>query len=173
MGQAMIVRQWYAQLDVFDTIRRYLALLNNWTVTAAPSRERLFISDFYLINPPLLHLTHMTSDVRRAFTSLKIARPEQSFLSYPSPSILFNKMAGIQAQALHNLIGKGLFDVELVDKDQFRLSALGKDLALEMGSKLILKREEAALGFLTKEFAAIGQGKGGLRAITGLRRLGT
>jgi hypothetical protein len=39
-----------------------------------------------------------------------------------------------------------------------------------MGSKLILKREEAALGFLTKEFAAIGQGKGGLRAITGLQK---
>jgi hypothetical protein len=173
MGQAMIYRQWYAQLDVFDTIRRYLALLDNWKVEAAPSRDRLFISDFYLVNPCMLHLTHMTSEVRRAFTSLRIGRPEQSFLKYPSAPILYSKMAGIQAQALHNLVGKGLFNLELVNKDQYRLSASGRSLASGMGERLILPGEEAVLKFVTTEFASIGQGKGGLRAVTGLRRLGT
>jgi hypothetical protein len=168
----MNYRLCYAQLDVFDTIRRYLALLNGWK-REAPGRDRLFISDFYLVNPCLLHLTHMTSEVRRAFSSLDIARPDQSFLSYPSPPILYAKMAGIQAHALHNLVGKGLVNVGLVENDQYSLSAAGKHLAGSMGEKLVLSSETAVLNFITTEFASIGQGKGGLRAVTGLRRMGT
>ena len=168
----MIYRHWYQQLDVFDTIRRYLALLDNWK-RDAPGRDRLFISDFYLVNPCLLHLTHMTSEVRRSFTLLRLAKPDQSFLKYPSPPILYSKMAGIQAEALHNLVGKGLFNLDLVDKDQYRLSAAGKALAKGMGEKLLLPAEKSVLSFLTTEFASIGQGKDGLRAVTGLRRMGT
>ncbi|MBC9877722.1 hypothetical protein G8O24_10260 [Bradyrhizobium sp. INPA01-394B] len=168
----MSYRQWYAQLDVYDTIRRYLALLVRWK-GAAPTRDRLFISDFYLANPSLLHLTHMTADVRRAFNSLKVAKPDQTFLKYPSPPILYGKMGGIQSQALHNLTGKGLLRLELVDKDQYSLSETGNALANGMESRLVLPTEEGVLHFLTTEFASIGQGKGGLRAVTGLRRLGT
>jgi hypothetical protein len=168
----MNYRQWYAQLDVFDTIRRYLALLGRWN-GESPGRDRLFISDFYLVNPCLLHLTHMTAGVRRTFASLTIARPDKAFLKYPSPPILYGKMAGIQTQALHNLVGKGLFDVQLVDKDQYRLSSAGRNLATGMGDRLVLPGEESVLNFLTTEFASIGQGKAGLRAVTGLRRLGT
>jgi hypothetical protein len=172
MGQAMTYRLWYAQLDVFDTIRRYLAILSHWNAEA-PSRDRLFISDFFLVNPSLLHLTHMTLEVRRAFTSLSIEKPDQTFLSYPSPPILYSKMAGVQAHALHNLVGKGLFDVELVEKDQYQLSKAGRELASGMGATLVLSHEEKVLNFLTTKFASIGKGKGGLRAVTGLRRLGT
>ncbi|MET4320351.1 ABC-three component system middle component 5 [Bradyrhizobium sp. RT5a] len=168
----MSYRQWYAQLDVYDTIRRYLALLDRWK-GAAPTRDRLFISDFYLANPSLLHLTHMTADVRRAFNSLKVAKPDQTFLKYPSPPILYGKMGGIQSQALHNLTGKGLLRLELVDKDQYSLSETGNALANDMEGRLVLPTEEGVLHFLTTEFASIGQGKGGLRAVTGLRRLGT
>jgi hypothetical protein len=74
-------RLWYAQLDVFDTLRRYLAILGNWG-KEAPSRDRLFISDFYLVNPSLLHLTQMTREARRSFTSLGIPKPDQAFLRY-------------------------------------------------------------------------------------------
>lgn len=168
----MSYRQWYAQLDVYDTIRRYLALLVRWKGTA-PTRDRLFISDFYLANPSLLHLTRMTADVRRAFKSLKVRNPDQTFLNYPSPPILYGKMGGIQSQALHNLTGKGLLRLELVDKDQYSLSETGNALANGMEGRLALPTEEGVLHFLTTEFASIGQGKGGLRAVTGLRRLGT
>jgi hypothetical protein len=168
----MTYRLWYAQLDVFDTIRRYLALLKAWN-GKGPSRDRLFTSDFYLANPCLLHLTHMTLEARRSFQALKVPRPEQSFLRYPSPSILYSKMAGIQAQALHNLIGKGLLDVELVDNDQYELSPSGAVLAGEMEKQPSPLGEAEVLEFLTTKFAAIGEGKGGLRGVTGLRRLGT
>jgi hypothetical protein len=168
----MSYRLWYAQLDVFDTIRRYLAILSRWN-GEPPTRDRLFVSDFYFVNPNLLHHTQMTSEARRAFTSLQIPRPEQSFLNFPSPPILYNKMAGVQNEALHNLTGRGLCDLQLIDRGHYGLSADGRRLAEDMGAHLVLEREETLLEFLTKEFSAVGVGKGGLRAATGLRRVGT
>lgn len=48
----MTYRMWYAQLDLIDTARRYLALLSHWK-SEAPNRDRLFVSDFYFVNPSL------------------------------------------------------------------------------------------------------------------------
>ncbi|PSH62076.1 ABC-three component system middle component 5 [Phyllobacterium sophorae] len=168
----MTYRLWYAQLDVVDTARRYLALLSNWK-SEAPTRDRLFVSDFYFVNPSLLHLTHMTLDVRRAFTTLRVPKPEETFIQYPSPPILYNKMGGIQSQALHNLVGKGLLNVELVINDRYKLSDEGRTLAEWLGPQLILPNEKPILKFLIADFATIGRGKGGLREMTGLRRIGT
>jgi hypothetical protein len=168
----MSYRLWYPQLDVFDTIRRYIAILSRWS-SEPPTRDRLFVSDFYFANPNLLHHTQMTADARRAFASLRIPKPEQAFVNFPSPPILYSKMAGIQNEALHNLTGRGLCDLQVVDRGHYRLSAEGQRLAGDMGTRLVLAREEALLEFLTKEFSAVGTGKGGLRAATGLRRTGT
>jgi len=44
---------------------------------------------------------------------------------------------------------------------------------MSMGERLVLSNEIAVMKFITTEFASIGQGKGGLRAVTGLRRVGT
>ncbi|NEI50527.1 hypothetical protein GR217_22850 [Rhizobium leguminosarum] len=167
----MSYRQWYAQLDVFDTIRRYTALLSRWT-TDAPNRERLFVADFYLVNPPLLHKTQMTSAARKAFNSLGVPKPENTFVQLPSPTLLYNKMAGIQSEALHNLIGRGLCEVDAADKGIYRLSGEGIKFSVGLAQSLVLPREEGVLRFLTNEFSTVGIGKGGLRAATGLRRIG-
>lgn len=167
----MKYRQWYAQLDVFDTVRRYTALLSCWT-GKAPNRERLFISDFYLVNPSLLHKTHMTSEVRKAFNDLRISRPEDQFVRLPPPLVLYHKMAGVQTEALHNLIGRGLCDVALVNQGQYTLSEEGIHFAERLSSVLVLPREEPVIRFLAKEFIKIGSGNGSLRASTGLRRVG-
>lgn len=168
----MSYRLWYAQLDLFDTARRYLAILSRWG-EEAPNRDRLFVSDFYFVNPSLLHLTHMTIDVRKTFTALRIPKPDETFVQHPSPPLLYNKMSGIQAQALHNIVGKGLVDVELVNNDQYRLSEEGRELANQLGAHLVLPGESEVLNFLTTEFSTIGRGKSGLREVTGLRRIGT
>lgn len=168
----MSYRLWYSQLDVFDTARRYLAILSRWSMEA-PDRDRLFVSDFYLANPSLLHQTHMSADVRRAFNELKVPKPNDCFLKYPSPPILYSRMGGIQVQALHNLVGKGLFKIALVDRDQYQLSLEGQRIVSELGSQLILPGEGPVLEFLTTAFNTIGNGKGGLRSVTGLRRMGT
>ncbi|MDT6942488.1 hypothetical protein RI570_20775 [Brucella pseudogrignonensis] len=166
------IRIWYAQLDLFDTARRYLALLTRWKMEP-PTRDRLFVSDFYFVNPSLLHLTRMTGDVRRIFTNLHIPRPRDTFIQYPSPPLLYTKMGGIQAQALHNLIGKGLVDLELVDQDRYCLNEAGRNLASQLGDRLVLPGEEKILNFLVTDYVTIGQGKRGLREMTGLRRIGT
>ncbi|TWD54447.1 hypothetical protein FB480_103358 [Agrobacterium vitis] len=168
----MTYRLWYAQLDLFDTMRRYIALLSNWKLEP-PSSDRLFVSDFYFVNPTLLHKTHMTNDVRNIFKELRVPKPEETFIQLPSPAILYDKMGGIQAQALHNLIGKGLLDIELVNKDQYKLSKDGRALASQLEPHLVLAGEETILEFLTKDFATLGQGKGALRKVTALRRIGT
>ncbi len=71
---------WYAQLDVYDTLRRCLLLLSIWQ-EGCRGRERLFISDFYLANPALLHRTRMTLVARRDFSEL--ALPREDFVEYP------------------------------------------------------------------------------------------
>ncbi|THV19711.1 ABC-three component system middle component 5 [Peteryoungia ipomoeae] len=168
----MTYRMWYAQLDLIDTARRYLALLSHWK-SEAPNRDRLFVTDFYFVNPSLLHLTHMTGEVRRIFNALRIPKPDETFIQHPSPPILYTKMGGIQAQALHNLIGRGLVELELVDKDQYRLSSEGDRLASDLGARLVLPGEDKILNFLVTDYVTIGRGKGGLREMTGLRRVGT
>ncbi|WIW45403.1 ABC-three component system middle component 5 [Bradyrhizobium sp. 62B] len=168
----MKLRQWHAQLDIFDTMRRYLAILQNWN-SMAPRRDRLFVSDFYLLNPSLLHLTQMSLDARRAFNSLKIPRPDEAFLEYPSPPLLYNKMAGTQTLAVQNLIGRGLCDLKLADRGLYQLNDTGKELAASLGDRLVLSRERGVLRFITNEFASVGIDKGGLRSATGLRRIGT
>ncbi|WP_146211840.1 ABC-three component system middle component 5 [Mesorhizobium loti] len=168
----MTYRLWYAQLDVVDTARRYLALLANWS-DEAPTRDRLFVSDFYFVNPSLLHLTQMTLDVRRSFAALRVPKPDETFIQLPSPQILYSKMGGIQAQALHNLVGKGLVDVGLVNNDRYQLSNEGLALAEWLGPQLVLPNEKPILKFLIADFTTIGRGKRGLREMTGLRRVGT
>lgn len=167
----MRVRQWYAQLDVFDTVRRYTALLSRWQ-GEPPSRERLFVSDFYLANPSLLHDTKMTADCRKAFMAMRIPRPERVFVRLPSPPLLYNKMAGIQNEALHNMLGRGLYDLGTADSGHFSLSGEGQEFARRLAAKLILPREMAVVSFLTTHFREVGVDKGGLRAATGLMRIG-
>lgn len=95
----MKVRLWYPQLDVYDAIRRIGGLLACWDASAPPSPERLYISDFYLANPALLHKTHMDQNVRHNFNALGVSRPEKTFVSFPSPPVLFQKMDEVQRQA--------------------------------------------------------------------------
>ena len=118
----MTLRLWYPQLDVYDTIRRMSILLNYFE--NPPGIERLYMADFYLASPSLLHLTTMPNSTREAFKELKIVRPEKNFVSYPSPQILFHKMEATQKQALVELSGRGLVAIELLDTGTVHLTEL-------------------------------------------------
>lgn len=168
----MRVRQWYPQLDVFDTVRRYTALMLRWS-GEGPTRERLFVSDFYLVNPSLLHKTKMTSDARKAFNSLRVPHPEQIFLRLPSPAVLYQKMSGIQSEALHNMLGRGLCDLHVADTGRFQLSEEGQEFARSIEQTLVLPLESSVIDFLASDFKMVGVERGGLRAATGLTRIGT
>ncbi len=163
----MILRQWYAQLDSYDTIRRMMALLSRWS-RPAPTLERLFICDFFLASPALLHETHMPGAIRETFRSFQIARPVTEFLSYPAAPVLFAKMEGVQREALQTLLGKGLLDFDLFRQGRVALQdGYTEDFVLPH----LTDRENLAADFITAYFATIGENEpGALRQSTGLRR---
>lgn len=166
-------RLWYPQLDVYDAIRRIAGLLSVWPLEFPPSQERLYIADFYLANPPLLHKTHMTRPLRNEFNALEIERPEKSFVSYPSAPLLFQKMAEVQKQAFRTLTAKGLINLQVLARGNVRPSAAGIDVFKQDFLPLLTEREQTLARFIAGSFSKEGQGIVALRHSTGLRRVGT
>jgi hypothetical protein len=165
-------RLWYPQLDVYDAIRRIASILSLWPSTSSASLERLYIVDFYLANPPLLHKTQMTSEFRSAFNALSIPRPEQRFLSYPSAPVLFQKMEAVQRQAVFTITGKGLLDLAAAGKGEIVPTPIGKRLFSLQFLPLLDEHEWPVAKFLMSMMAdASTCDMATLRGRTGLRRL--
>ncbi|TWB35799.1 hypothetical protein FBZ90_11984 [Nitrospirillum pindoramense] len=133
--------------------------------------ERLYISDFYLANPPLLHKTHMPLEIRKEFHALSIVKPEKGFLSFPSPQMLFAKMEPVQKEALRTLVGKGFVAVNALRAGK----VVADEKLAQVGDMVVMSSDEhRVVSFLTRAFAGIGAGvPGDLRLATGLRRPGT
>jgi hypothetical protein len=163
-------RLWYPQLDTYDAVRRIAGLLLFWEPSAMPSQERLYIADFYLANPPLLHRTHMTVEVRKQFNTLGVRRPDKSFISYPSAPLLFQKMEAVQRQALQTLIGKGLIDVAALARGVVKPSEAGGAL-FEYQFSPLFDNDERSLGLFIANSFARGEEIEALRRSTGLRRV--
>jgi len=166
----MIARLWYPQLDVYDSVRRMFLLLQNWRAES-PSKERLYITDFYLANPPLLHNASMTMEVRKRLRELDIPKEGKLFLSYPAAPILYHKMEPVQRKALQALIGKGILNIEklrngIVEIDKDALGSLDHDLSISATNS-----EHQVIQFLVNDFAKMCAGDlRELRQKTGLRR---
>jgi len=166
----MLGRLWYPQLDVYDTIRRMGLLLLEWG-EKAPSSERLFIADFFLANPPLLHKTNMETKVRDSFRVLKIPKQDKTFLQYPLAPILYHKMESVQKKALQAFIGKGMIDLEGMKIGQVKLSAIGNDIISDKSNISTANHETRLITFLVNEFAIQkDEGIRERRQRTGLRR---
>ena len=163
-------RLWYPQLDAYDAVRRMALLLYTWT-SNAPGLERFYISDFYLANPPLLHNTSMTGPIRGEFAKLGVPRPEKSFLSFPTPPLLFHKMEPIQKQALQALLGKGIIDPVKFQHGSVSLSDFGKEFVESKLIEEVTEFESCLLPFLANRFSELGEDSPAeLRRRTGLRR---
>lgn len=164
-------RLWYPQLDVYDCIRRLGAMLAAYS--DPPGVERLYIADFYLANPPLLHRCQMSRETRKAFRGLNIPRPEKTFLTYPAPPLLFKKMEPIQKEAIRAMAGKGLISVEQFQRGFGELTEEGGETFGHMLMDRLSDGEGRLIQFLTMDFAGSGEmGSVELRRSTGLRRSG-
>ena len=162
-------RLWYPQLDVYDCVRRLGSLLS--TYSAPPGLERLYIADFYLANPPLLHRCQMTQSTRRAFRKLNIPRQEKTFLTYPAPPLLFKKMEPIQNEAIRAMTGKGLLSTAQLQRGFGKLTQVGQETFEPVLVDGLSSGEVDLIRFLTKDFAASDEvGALELRRSTGLRR---
>ncbi len=166
----MIGRLWFPQLDVYDTIRRIGGLLSLWG-SETPSPERLFIADFYLANPPLLHKAHMSLDVRKSFRELNVAKPEATFIRYPTPILLFQKMDEVQRQAFRTLSGKGLIEITALDTGTVQPSENGRSLFIERFLPMFSENEIRIGKFLVDQFVPPTTPMTSVRQGTGLRRL--
>ena len=167
----MSFRLWYPQLDAYDAIRRVATLLREWTLTP-PSLERLYILDFYMANPPLLHRTYMSQPIRDAFQALRIDKPDKTFLKYPASQILFHKMESVQRQAIQNLLGKGLLSPEAYSRGTAWPSQQGMEVFGRSFLELTTEKERSLVKFLTTSFATIGSTNASeLHRSTGLRRI--
>lgn len=163
----MTMRLWYPQLDVFDAARRLGTLLLHFE--EPPGAERLYIADFFLANPPLLHKTTMPMEMRQAFLKLSIPKPEKTFVSYPSPTLLFHKMEPIQKDAIEALLGKDLVSREHIRNGKVSLTEKGIRIFSTHAMHTIAEKELSI--FLATNFAAhAAPGNSDLRSRTGLRR---
>jgi hypothetical protein len=164
----MILRQWYPQLDIYDTIRRMAVLLKDFE--KAPGVERLCIADFFLATPAFLHRTSMTKEVRAKFSQLDIARPDKSYVTLPTLQLLFYKMEPVQKQALTELCGRGLIDMALFNQGKVTLSLSGREIF--ESRDLYTSVESAISSFLTKKLLAVDMmANMELRTRTGLQRM--
>lgn len=169
----MKLRLWYPQLDAYDSIRRMCLLLGGLNNNISFSLERLYIVDFYFSTPSLIHGTHMPEEVREKFRSLKILRPEKSFISLPPAPQLFRKMEEVQREAIRNMMGKGVLERKAMDSRTVALSDVGKDLIHTNIVKLMSADEAPLLEFLVKDFTPIDLFDiAGFRRRSGLRRVG-
>jgi hypothetical protein len=167
----MMTRIWYPQLDIYHAIRRVAALLYYWESNTVRF-ERLYISDFYFANPPLLHSVHMPASVRATFKDLEIQKPENSFLTYPTPSILFHKMETIQKKAVQAMAAKSLLNSEAIQKGEASLSIFGEEFAESRVVDGLSEKDTKLIEFLTRSFCQISEGDSvDLRKRTGLRRM--
>lgn len=167
----MITRLWYPQLDVYDAVRRLCFLLFGCNNNSAPM-ERLYIADFYLANPPLLHKTSMPMSVRAHFNSIEIPKPDKTFLSYPSPPLLFHKMEPIQRKAIQAMAGR-----DIIDSGEFQrgIAALSEFGSRFVETKLFVDatpQELRLIDFLVNHFVLVAnEDMLDLRRRTGLRRM--
>jgi hypothetical protein len=160
-------RLWYPQLDVYDAIRRICIILQCFK--ESPGIERLYISDFFLANPPLLHRASMSSEVRKSFMALKVPRPDKTFISYPSSLLLFHKMEPIQKEAINALRGKGLMSMDDFERGKVKLDQKAKGLF--PFETMCTQEEQELCIFLTTMFSNSSEiDNQELRRKTGLRR---
>lgn len=158
------MRVWYPQFDVYDGVRRMLLLLGR-TQEHEFSLERLFIADFYVCNPALLHKIKASSQGRKEINQLNVPKPEKSFLSYPAPALLFHRMSAVQKEAVSTLIGKSALDAEALAQDRAVLTDAGRALADEVRSVGGLNGEDKIVEFVSRSF-----GPGEVKNISALRR---
>lgn len=162
-------RLWYPQLDVYSSIRRLGGLLLSFETP--PGIERLCIADFFFANPPLLYRCTMSRGTRSAFSSLRVVRPEKSFLHYPAAPLLFNKMEPIQREALHAMAGKAVLSMEALQTGVAELTAVGTEVFKSEAIGSFTLDELALIRFLTRDFApGVDGGSDALRRSAGIRR---
>ncbi|KJC48180.1 ABC-three component system middle component 5 [Bradyrhizobium sp. LTSP857] len=170
MTSANPLRLWHPSFDAYHCTFRLLRILT-FQKDHALLIEKLWILDFYLLYPALLHKASMPSEVRRTFRSLEIQRLTDEFVQLPSGKSLYRDLAIFQRAAGTNLVAKDLFAREqyLSGLARLKMDAIPRPLLADL-TELNLN-EARFMDFLVNELGGLDlAGARGLRALTGLVR---
>lgn len=147
------VRLWHPAHDAYHSAFRMLRIM-----LVKQSRqvelEKLYLLDFFVAYPFLLHKIHMPRPMKIAFNDLGIQKPETYFVSLPSNLSLFRDMAVIQLEAVKSLVGRGIFK-----KDKYieKTAALAQKKIPEKLQKMALQVNEDEtrfINFLVNDYGA-------------------
>jgi hypothetical protein len=147
------IRIWHPMFDPYHCGFRMLRLLS---VESTLEIELLYILDFYLLFPFLLHEASMAEAVRSKFRELRVEKNQDQFVQIPSPQSLYRDLSVIQKTSLVGLAAKGL-----VDPPSFQVG-IARLNAGDVPAKLARRIEEAnsinepLMDFLVRQFAKTG-----------------
>lgn len=144
-------RTWLPANDAYHGAFRMLRLISLYDEQAV-HLEKLYILDFYLAYPSLLHRTHMQQDIRSKFSSLSIPKPEKEFLNLPNATSLFRDMSVMQAEAVKLLVGKEILDRDLYLKKEAQLINANVPVALKEKVSEKNLNDRRFIEFLTYSF---------------------
>lgn len=162
-------RLWYPQLDPSSAVRRFARLLRLWS-KSSETMERLFIADFFLASPNLIDRLQMPSEYRKKYTSLGLPKPKDSFLTFPSSSMLFHTMEPVQKEGLNSMAGKALLELSDYEVSKVKLSDEGLLFSEKLENSPRSNIEDVALEFISDIFQSPEfSGKMELRTRSGLR----
>ena len=168
MTDVLPIRIWHPMYDPYHCGFRMLRLLS---VQPALDIEVLFILDFYLLFPFLLHKASMPETVRAKFRELRVEKYQDQFLQVPSPQSLYRDLSVIQKTSLVGLAARGLIDPTAYQKGVAELNAESVPSKLSGRIASVNQADAALVNFLVNQFAPLGLlGPRGLRNLTGLVR---
>ena len=147
------LRVWHASRDAYHCAFRLIRLV---AANKAPLElERVRILDMFLLYPPLLHRSSMPQDVKTAFRTLDIPRPDKIFMRLPSAAAVFQDLRLYQNSAVAQLAARGLALPS--DLQQGLLSIIEADLPDRLRERAEARnREDGGLtNFLVGPFSAL------------------
>lgn len=143
-------RLWHPAHDAYHCAFRLLRILS--ALNQMPS-ERLFILDFYLLYPFLLHRCAFTESLREKFAALNIVKPDKQFLSLPSPQVLYRDLRVYQRAATVQLAAKGLLDPDIMVDGYASLRPTVMQASLRARIEEINGRDGPLINFLVHDLS--------------------
>jgi hypothetical protein len=156
---------------MFDPYHCGFRMLRLLSVEPKLEIELLYLLDFYLLFPFLLHEASMPEAVRSKFRELRVEKNQDQFVQIPSPQSLYRDLSVIQKTSLVGLAAKGLIDPTSFQLGIAQLNAGDVPTTLARRIEEVNLVDAPLMEFLVRQFANIGLlGPKGLRSLTGLVR---
>ena len=146
-------RIWHSSRDPYHCAFRLISILLE--TEKEIHIEKLRILDMYFLYPTLLHRLSLPNDVKTRFRTLKIKKPEKSFVRLPSTASVWQELQVFQSTALKQLAGRGLLRRDALRDHHVLLEAEQVPSRLQKRAAQHNSEEKILLTFLTDDVAKL------------------